>query len=1161
MEFRILGPVEVLGEEGPLNLGGPKQRAVLAHLLLRAGHVVPIDVLIAQLWGDDPPDAARRTLQAYVSRLRRILGEERIEGRSPGYVLRVAPGELDADGFGSLVTEARGELLTDPGAAVEMLEEALGLWRGPALGDLSDEASLGGEIARLDELRLSAIEEKVSAEFALGRHARLVGELEALTAEHPLRERLWGDLMLALYRSGRQADALGAFRRARGILSEELGIDPSRRLRRLHDRILAQDPALSAPSRPVPALGPEPTPVPGELAPDSVLAGYRIEGLLGRGGMSTVYVVEDLRLRRRVALKVLSPELTRHPGVRERFVRESQIAAGIEHPGIVPIFEAGEAEGFLFLAMRYVRGSDLGRLLAEGGPLDPERAAQIVERVAEALDAAHAEGLVHRDVKPGNILRVADSGSRGRDLVYLSDFGLTKRLEGESAPLTRSGQFVGTVDYVAPEQIEGRRVDGRADVYSLACVLFECLTGNPPHRRETEVATLYAHLEDEPPRLSESRPDLPATLEAVLAKALEKDPGRRYATCGEFALAAREALEPGMGITPARRAALRSVVAAAAVAVAVIALVLWRVGDAGDVGDASTSELPPTATPYFALLTRGPNTDERRLLELVPAGIRDACVPAAPMSPLLGEDHALAAVSCTHANVEVLYEVFGRLGALDAAFGKRAYALGAYGGDCETDRRAQTTYAVGGADVGRVLCGQGSGRSEIVWTDERVLVLGHAVRQDLGDLSLYAWWSEAGPIPEGSSPGKDVSVDAPQVPSGAHFTVITRRAAQRIGGSGSEFWVGTWGMVFRDGTYTIVKDGPRFVFDVGTYVLAKGPMAIVTSTAPFGCEGETAAYRFRSGPGTTEWSLDTAATRDLVGRSPDCIPGPWPLAERPLAPGPGGQIAFEAYGDLYLLDFDRLSQVALTRNSDQGGVGIRDTSPAWSPDGARIAFASDRDGDFDLYVMDADGSHVEQVTDDIGDESAPAWSPDGSMIAFQRTWGVNEATGSIRSALSVVSPDGSGERDLLSRSGVDIGQPSWSPDGTTIAFRIDSAVLIMGSDRAGLTFLTGKEGSMDRVAPVWSPDGGRIVFWGEGDGSAGRLLSVSPGSSDIQPFSPSPRGTRPFQPSWSPDGAWIALADWGENPSQAVYVTRVDGGSLFRISLSGSGARWRPVSP
>jgi serine/threonine protein kinase len=228
-----------------------------------------------------------------------------------------------------------------------------------------------------------------------------------------------------------------------------------------------------------------------ELTSGTGVAGYRVERLLGRGGMGAVYLAEDTSLGRKVALKLLGPELAADERFRERFLRESKLAASLDHRGIVPIYQAGESDGTLFIAMRYVEGSDLRTVLGEGA-LEPARAIATLEQVADALDAAHASGLVHRDVKPGNILL----DTRGH--AYLSDFGLTKQASSQSG-LTQTGQLVGTLDYVAPEQIEGREVDGRADVYSLTCVLYECLTGTKPFARESEVATLWAHI-NEPPR-------------------------------------------------------------------------------------------------------------------------------------------------------------------------------------------------------------------------------------------------------------------------------------------------------------------------------------------------------------------------------------------------------------------------------------------------------------------------------------------------------------------------------------------------------------------------------------------------------------------------------------------------------------------------------------
>ena len=244
MDFRLLGPLEVVERNRPLALGGAKQRALLAILLLHANDVVSTERLIDLLWGESPPSTVAKSVQTYVSRLRKELGTDRLLTRTPGYVLRVDPSELDLARFERLVAQARG---TDPESSRQVLSEALALWRGPPLADLAYEPFAQPEIVRLEELRLAAVEQRIDAELAAGRHADVVGELERLVREHPLRERLHGQLMLCLYRAGRQAEALEAFRTARAVLVEELGIEPGRSLRQLHEAILAQDPRLDLP--------------------------------------------------------------------------------------------------------------------------------------------------------------------------------------------------------------------------------------------------------------------------------------------------------------------------------------------------------------------------------------------------------------------------------------------------------------------------------------------------------------------------------------------------------------------------------------------------------------------------------------------------------------------------------------------------------------------------------------------------------------------------------------------------------------------------------------------------------------------------------------------------------------------------------------------------
>jgi DNA-binding beta-propeller fold protein YncE len=312
-------------------------------------------------------------------------------------------------------------------------------------------------------------------------------------------------------------------------------------------------------------------------------AGYRIDSLLGRGGMGTVYLARHLRLDRAVALKVLDPALAADERFRERFLRESRAAAAMNHPNVVPLYDADQVGDVLFLAMRYVEGGDLGSLLRDEGPLEPERAVAIVGQVASALDAAHARGLIHRDVKPANILVASGAGGEAPDHTYLTDFGLAKR-PGSAPGITKTGQFMGSVDYAAPEQFEGKRLTPQADVYSLGCVLFECLTGEPPFSREQEAAVMYAHLSEPPPAVTAARPSIPAAMNRVVAKAMAKRSEDRYAHAGQLAAAAREAL-PGTraptappGTTRRRLAALAvaGVLVAGGVAAGLVALLSGR---------------------------------------------------------------------------------------------------------------------------------------------------------------------------------------------------------------------------------------------------------------------------------------------------------------------------------------------------------------------------------------------------------------------------------------------------------------------------------------------------------------------------------------------------------------------------------------------------------
>ena len=285
---------------------------------------------------------------------------------------------------------------------------------------------------------------------------------------------------------------------------------------------------LVVPLVPPPAAGHTPPMGGGRLLPAGTRLGpYRVEAFLARGSSGEVYRATDEHLGRNAAIKVLPPWLGEDPRVRDRFLAEARAAASLDHPNVLPVYDAGDQDGTLWIAMRLAEGRDLRELLRREGPLAPERAVALLVGIAAALDAAHARGMLHRDVKPGNILLGPDAG---RDHAYLADFGLATAAHGRG--LTRTGEVLGTIDYVSPEQARGEPLDARSDVWSLAAVLFECLTGEPPFRRDTEVAALTARLEGPAPSPSTVRPGLPAALDPVLARGLARDPAERHPSAG-----------------------------------------------------------------------------------------------------------------------------------------------------------------------------------------------------------------------------------------------------------------------------------------------------------------------------------------------------------------------------------------------------------------------------------------------------------------------------------------------------------------------------------------------------------------------------------------------------------------------------------------------------
>ncbi len=396
MQFRVLGPLEVDAGSGPIPLGGPKQRAVLAHLLIRAGEVVPAEQLVDEIWGEEPPESVRNVVQSYVSLLRKALGPDRIQTSGPGYRLRLDTTELDAARFDVLVRDAKKALPVDPVVAVGALDDALALWRGPALADLADQPSLLPEASRLDALRLEAQEDRIEGLLASGTQARAIGDLESLLARHPWRERLWGLLVLALYREGRQAEALGAYQRARTTLADELGIDPSPELTRLHQRVLRQDPGLDLRGEP--------------------LRGYRLLEKIDDGPTGVVFRAIQPHVERDVAVKVFHEALAADPTFVRRFEPEARAVAALEHPHIVPTYDYWREPGRAYVVARYLRGGSLRSLEERGESLERDRALRVVEQVALALAFTHRQGLAHGSLRSSSVL------FDGEGNAYIGDF-------------------------------------------------------------------------------------------------------------------------------------------------------------------------------------------------------------------------------------------------------------------------------------------------------------------------------------------------------------------------------------------------------------------------------------------------------------------------------------------------------------------------------------------------------------------------------------------------------------------------------------------------------------------------------------------------------------------------------------------------------------------
>ena len=494
VELQVLGPVEAFGASGRLTLGGPKQQLVLAVLTVHAGIAVSDDGLIDAVWGEEPPPTAKKALQGYVANLRALLGGL-IERRGTGYRLEPSRARIDSTRVELLIDQARAIAAEDPVGAADLFRTALASWHGRPYEGLADSEALRSEVARLEELRLAALEDRIEADLACGRHGNVVAELESLTTDYPLRERLRMHHMVALYRSGRQAEALRAFERTRINLVEQLGIDPTPELQRLEQRILEQDPSLEAApgaSQPASRSG---------LEPDST-RGYELAHRIGEGDFGVVYRAYQTSVGREVAIKVIRPEYANRPDFVRSFETRARHVAQLEHPHIAAVYDFWRDPGVAYVVMPLLRGGSLAEALKRG-PWNLAPALQVLAHVGAALSFAHRNRVVHGDLKPGNVLLDEDGNA------YLSDFVIASRIPDETGvPKTSSP------GYVPPEEYRGEPLTAGSDIFSLGVLAFELLTGVSPFEHPL-------------PPLSTTRPGLPEELDRVIRLATDDDPAHR----------------------------------------------------------------------------------------------------------------------------------------------------------------------------------------------------------------------------------------------------------------------------------------------------------------------------------------------------------------------------------------------------------------------------------------------------------------------------------------------------------------------------------------------------------------------------------------------------------------------------------------------------------
>jgi serine/threonine-protein kinase len=895
-----------------------------------------------------------------------------------------------------------------------------------------------------------------------------------------------------------------------------------------------------------------------------MIAGYRIDGLLGRGGMGVVYRAEHLRLHRPVALKLLAPEIAEDERFRARFLRESELAASIDHPNIIPIYDAGEEQGLLFIAMRHVGGTDLRTLLRETGKLPPERAMSIIRQIADALDHAHAHGLVHRDVKPGNILVVSDPA----DHCYLCDFGLTKSANSIADPAS-SGHLAGTVDYVAPEQITGAGADARSDLYSLACVAWECLTGAPPFRRESDLATLWAHVNDAPPSIDPAL-GLPNGVDAVLQRGLSKRSADRQDTSRQLAGGLADAI---VGVTepiatapppsapggPRSKTAIGAIVAAA-IAIAALAGLAWW----------STSR--PSAAPPPAPVKRAPKPVANAIVRIDPATLKLSSIQL---------DGRPGPMLATPAGLWVADEGARELWLIDPD-----------SGDTKTTTPLDGTPTDLAADGTSVWVAEGA-KHELERFDDAGKQIGHLTLESSdmccsGPLLVAAssdtlWIGSNGLV---SKVDPDTGAVSPPEDVAPFPRAVDMETVPRGDGVKEALWTADgWGKVFKVRPSGGAKAIPVLVSD-GT--VGARPTAIAADSRYLwvAAVGSKALYRIglagspELGPpiGLDDPPTSLAIDGRFVWVASSSTGKIWRIDSSTKTASPpievhlringiavaGGSVWVTTGGQLGsapptgALAYQGSGAVQIAGPGIGGAKTIPEASmPAWSPDGMHIAYVLQKA----LYVANWDGSDpVFLYGGDNEPVSAPAWSADGTQIAFVSS---HSGTPDIRT----IGADGSNPLTCEAASPTDNtsveSYPAYSPDGQTIAFLSDRngtrAVLTANSDCSGEASAVLPDAVANMGAPAWSPDGTVLAFWSNDNNAIVVANPNNNGAYNVTGLKVTKRD--PVHVSWSPDGRLIAFSAPAAGGGHTVSVIYADGGGLHAITRLGNSQypAWRPL--